>query len=1024
MADKFIRHAIERLTAPFGEKQPDNAERIRYASGILLLIIVFSFVVLTAFTIVGYPVNLLSWHINLALVGLVAAYAIARAGYPNGGVWLSIVAMVAGLIANAIPPQVSATSPFLLYLIIPILMAALFLSLKSQVFINAAIVGIVALLPVLYPQHITYDDTLINALVNLSAVSLIALALGFGRRQMTQRTRQQSTLLNALSHAHETLLTRASVITHAMSDFTYEVILEDGDPERLKFDNIEGAFERLTGYPRHDLRLPETLSMIHDDDRERVREHFKIAWDGQAHTIEARIITRDGQMRWMQDHAYPNTNEDGDVVSLICIAHDITDRVEREQALSDHAARQAVVAELGQRALGNLHTTHQIMEHAATRIRQALAADYVRIIEIAPDQKTVIFDHHTRNDGEDSAPVCTIHEPPLADVIRRVAVISIADTAHENRYPHIAESGLGSIAYVPLPTATVPVGVIVVGRAERGAFRKEVIDFLKSVANVLTTLIEQRRSHVAERQQRAIIEAQNRVAAALNSSLGLEAVLDTILDNLPRIVPHDYASIMMIEGDYARIIRHRGFPNKLHAMLSELKFDIRTDSTIHRMIRERSGLIWPDVRKEPSWRSAPELDMIRCYMGVPIFYQDEMVGVLNVDHGQPNSFTGEHLAQVQSFADQASIAIRNANHTRELEKRVAQRTAELEQERRYAQTILDGTAEGIYYAENHIIQYANPALASMTGYAITDIIGQTSGLFIGELDNEENWTRIKAYLRESPVWRGEVTVERADGGRLQAGVTVSVVEWGDAGLRTVTLLRDISKEKALQDQKMRFIANASHELRSPLTSINTRIYLMQRDPLRSKEHIEMFRYAVDRMNRLIEDLLDMSRFQNGVIRLQRRDVILQQVVSDTISLHEIEAQQRRIDLTVDLDPQPLSVNIDADRIGQVLTNLITNALNYTPDGGRVTVRMYHDEQTVVEVRDTGVGIAPEELESVFQPFYRGQQVNDIKGTGLGLCISREIVLLHGGDLAVESQLGVGSTFMLRLPAGLSEESIK
>lgn len=1023
MADKMVAQTIDRLIAPFDSKRTEIADRIRYASGILLVIIVFALVTLTIFTIVGYPINFQSWHINLALVGLVAAYAVTRMGYPNGGIWLGIVAIVAGLIVNATPPQVSAASPFLLYLIIPILLAALFLSMAAQILVNVSVVGIVAALPLLYPDHIVYDDLMVNALVNLSAVSLMALGLGLARRTLTQRTRLQAALFQTLSEEHDSLLTRATIITRAMSDFTYEVRLEDGDPERLSFDNIEGAFERLTGYPRNRLIKPETLSLIHEADRERVRKHLQTAWDGKAHTIEARIITRDGQTRWVQNHAYPRINAQGDVVSLICIAHDITDRTERENALSDHAIRQAVVAELGQRALSDVYTTHQIIRHAATLIRQALTADYVRIIEIAPDQRTVIFDHRISDKTDEPEQIYSVAEPPLADAIRRGVVINIDDSAHDRRYEQVAASGFASMVCVPLIAHAAPVGVMVVCRTEHNPFSKEVVDFLKSVANVLTSLIEQKRTQVAEDQQRAIIEAQNRVAAALNSSLGLEAVLDTILDNLPRIVPHDFASIMLVEGDHARIIRHRGFPAKHHAKLSQLTFNIRTDSAIRRMIRERSGLIWLDVHKEPGWRSLPEPDMIRCYMGVPIFHQDTLIGVLNVDHSQPNSFTGEHLSRVQSFADQASIAIRNANHTRELEKRVAQRTAELEREQRHMQTILDGTAEGIYYAENHVIQYINPALAAMTGYQMSDIIGQNSGLFIVETRDEENWRRIRAYLRDHPVWRGEVIVERADGVRFEAGATVSTIEWHDDRLRTVTLLRDISEQKALQEQKMRFIANASHELRSPLTSINTRIYLMQRDPMRMVDHIQMFRYAVDRMNRLIEDLLDMSRFQNGVIRLQRRNVIMQQVISDTIGLHEIEAQQREIELVIDLDPDPLNVHIDPDRIGQVLTNLINNALSYTPNGGRVTVRLQHDEQAVIQVQDTGIGIAPEELESVFQPFYRGEQVSDIKGTGLGLCISREIALLHGGDLSVQSQVGVGSVFQLRLPTPESEKSI-
>jgi PAS domain S-box-containing protein len=233
---------------------------------------------------------------------------------------------------------------------------------------------------------------------------------------------------------------------------------------------------------------------------------------------------------------------------------------------------------------------------------------------------------------------------------------------------------------------------------------------------------------------------------------------------------------------------------------------------------------------------------------------------------------------------------------------------------------------------------------------------------------------------------------------------------------------ELQAEKA---QQARFIANAAHELRTPITNLNTRIYLLQRTPEELAAHLSALQRLAQRMNRLVSDLLDMANFEHGLIKLNKQSIILQDVVADVVALQRPEAEKKGIALLVEQPEAPTVLIADEHRLQQVLTNLITNAILYTPEGGTITVSLHDGEQcgdecqhpdeeaVKLRVRDTGAGIPPESLELIFQPFYRLQSQQS--GTGLGLTIVQEIVRQHGGSICVESTVGEGSTFTVCLP---------
>jgi PAS domain S-box-containing protein len=536
-------------------------------------------------------------------------------------------------------------------------------------------------------------------------------------------------------------------------------------------------------------------------------------------------------------------------------------------------------------------------------------------------------------------------------------------------------------------------------------------------------------------EQRILAEALRDTAAALNSTLDLDEVLDRLLADIERVLPHDAADIMLIEGDSVRVVRSKGYTERgLADWITNLRFSLADTPSINTSIDSGDSgqpLVILDTQSDPRWVSFPENAWIRSHVKIPIRRGGQLMGFLNLDSSVPDFFRDVRTDQLQVFADQAAIAIHNAQlyeatrrHAIELEQRVQERTAELEQQHAQLQAILDAMGEGVIYSDmsNHV-KYINRSFARMVGYGVTEFLShptQAYAAITGAIENAEEWRKaVRRAIEHGGTWRGELQLRRKDGSSFDASETVTAVTL-PAGpiLGRVEIIRDISQEKALQAQKDRFIANASHELRTPLTNLKMRLYLARKQPYRLDEHLSIVDQVTDRMEHLVDDLLDISRFERGTIELDRHEVVLQNLISHVVMIQQPHADQKNIRLALDLPHVPLRTLADPKRLVQVFTNLIVNAINYTREDGFVAVQLHahregNGDYALVRIRDSGVGIQPRFLPQIFEPFFRVTD-GSVKGTGLGLSISKEIIELHGGAIMVESEIGKGSTFTVKL----------
>ncbi len=238
----------------------------------------------------------------------------------------------------------------------------------------------------------------------------------------------------------------------------------------------------------------------------------------------------------------------------------------------------------------------------------------------------------------------------------------------------------------------------------------------------------------------------------------------------------------------------------------------------------------------------------------------------------------------------------------------------------------------------------------------------------------------------------------------------------------VAVLRDIADQKALQRRHAEFVSAVSHEMKTPLAGIKAYVELLAdgdaADEQTREEFLNVINGQADRLQRLVENMLNLARIEAGVVQVNKQPQSLNELLEEALRVVRPAAEAKRIELAADLSPLYLSVLADRDMLLQAAINLLSNAVKYTPEGGRVILRSrLADRDLRFEVEDTGVGLSPEDCHRVFERFYRVKKDKDMaQGTGLGLPLAKHIVEdVHGGRLTVESQLGVGSTFAVSLP---------
>jgi PAS domain S-box-containing protein len=519
---------------------------------------------------------------------------------------------------------------------------------------------------------------------------------------------------------------------------------------------------------------------------------------------------------------------------------------------------------------------------------------------------------------------------------------------------------------------------------------------------------------------------------ALVRSLDLDSVLETLLDYLHRLVPYDSACVMLLDDGVLAVRATRGYESFTDAELTRhLTFDPGSHANLRTLIERSAPVILDDTQADPDWdrRFSPH---IRNWMGVPLLWDGGVVGLYSLDKVEPCFFTSQHRELAEALAAPATIAIQNARLTTRLQKTVAEQ-----------QVILDAAPTLIWYKDRHNrCLRANRAAAASLGLTPADVEGRSTYDLFPEDAARFYDDDLDVMLSGRPKL-GIVDAADTPSGERRYYLTDKIPYRDDAGtiIGVIVFAQDITARRNLEEQlrrvqKMeaagRLAGGLAHDFNNLLTAIlGYGDLLLARlpdgDPLR--RHAEEIRKAAERASSLTRQLLAFSRKQ----------VLVPEVVDLNALLSDLETMLRRlvgerIELALELGAGLDRVLADPGQIEQVVINLVLNARDAMPRGGKLGVATrnveldegyvhVHIEATpgphvVLEVKDTGIGMDAETASHIFEPFFTTKELG--KGTGLGLASVYGIVKQSNGHIAVETEPGKGSRFRVLLPRTSAE----
>jgi len=399
------------------------------------------------------------------------------------------------------------------------------------------------------------------------------------------------------------------------------------------------------------------------------------------------------------------------------------------------------------------------------------------------------------------------------------------------------------------------------------------------------------------------------------------------------------------------------------------------------------------------------------------------------DEPIPLPATNPWFELAQRFTDRFAAnceRLAKAEHSRDaLEIRVRRAAARLEQ----IEAVLDGMPEAIVAIDQFDeLILANPAAEALFELDAKSAVGQP-------LDKVLHCQQLIEMLIDTRRRkthggrRGEVELRDAAGQSHWLGVACQSMASHDRAAAAnrpagaFALLRDAGDQKAAEKRYADFVSSVSHEMKSPLAGIKAYVELLAdgeaTDEQTREEFVQVIGSQANRLQRLIDNLLNLAQIEAGAMNVSKDNVSLNDLLAETLDVLRPSAEAKRISLTAELSPMYLAAHADRDMMTQVAINLLSNAIKYTPEGGRVTLRSrLADAEVQFEAEDSGVGLSAEDQVRVFEKFYRVKKDRSMAGgTGLGLPLAKLIVEdVHGGRLTVRSTPGSGSVFIVSLPA--------
>jgi signal transduction histidine kinase/putative methionine-R-sulfoxide reductase with GAF domain len=616
-----------------------------------------------------------------------------------------------------------------------------------------------------------------------------------------------------------------------------------------------------------------------------------------------------------------------------------------------------------------------------------------------------------------------------------------------------------AVLTAPLVTQRGIAGIIVCQGDVHTLADRSQQEFVRSVASQAAIALENARLYAEVRAFNVKLEARinertqelrtlNEIALEVNSSLDSDTIMNNSLTRLAQLIGVEHGSIMLLDRETDQLINSAVLGR--HDNVGSVRFPLGK-GIVGKVAQNRKPLNVPDVTTDPNWEPPPEDDASAKRSGsmiaVPLIAHHELLGVLVLSHEQTGYFRDEHLRLLTAAANQIAIGIYNAQMYQQVEQQYWRRYEMQQlQEKAVSQStaILQSLSDGVIVCDqNGAVITVNLAaekildrpIDELVTWNLGDLLRRLLGRRVSELPLED----LLAHPWDERARPRTLSTTFQLGPRTISVTLDPVISTKEELLGAVAVFRDRTREVESDRLKTEFIGTVSHELRTPMTSIKgfTQLLVMGNlGPVNEtqREFLNIIQSNAERMIAIINDLLDITKIETGSVELEIRPIHVAETLSKVLLDLQTKVHERQQTLTLSLPAGLPLVRADAHRFNQILFNLVSNAVKYTPRGGSITIEarevtaeaVPEDERDglrpgryiQIDVRDTGVGIAPDDVPRIWERFYRTENPLKVEagGTGLGLSLVKPLVRLLGGRIWVESRINVGSTFSFVLPA--------
>lgn len=991
-------------------------------AALLLLLLLVSVPMLLLFFLLWLPALRLSMVLPalIILAGLYSAYHLSRSHY---ALWApSVFSMTYAIGISAMLRQAQEYALIPLFLIPPTLFASIFASRFVSLSLTAF--NLLLLFDIYIREPLSHEPLLQSngALIYFLFIP-ISLLISYYRSAVEAAGDAD------LRASQEKLQT----FFNAANDWIFTL-----DPQG-RFLFINDTMSAQTGYKPEDVigRRPEEF--LEDPSAREITDTVtRILAGEKIEVFTGEVHLRNGRRFWIEVRGRALLNAQGQVEQTMHIGRDVTQRIRQSKTELQQRQFAEALSEIATLLNSSLEL-ELILDQVLDNIHRVLPYD-VADVTLVQDGKTRVVRHRgyeafAATDSIEQATFVVTETPNLRQMAETGQPMSITDV---RQFPGWIWAGglewVRSLAGAPIVREGVCLGFLHVASIQPGAYTPSHAQRLQAFANQVANALHNARLYELEQQRRHVAEMLRQTTAILNSSLSLNEVLNRILEQLRRTIPFDSASVQQREEEYTVIRAVAGFshPEKLLG----LRIPITDNLPNSHAIKQRRPVAFPNVshvfphfyNEAERYQSA----LIRSWLAVPLLFDEEVIGLITLDRHQVRPFTADEIEIAATFAQHAAIALHNASlydqlarYNETLETAVARRTAELMQTTQQVSAILENSPDAIILFDHNLkLQLLNPAYTDMFGYSKENPCPDLPGCLVTPEEAPRFLKAIQIVQQEGHALRLNFVAKRRDGSQFDADIALAPVQQPNSPPNLLCSIRDISALKEIERVKDDFVSNVSHELRTPIANLQLHHDLLQLNPEKRDAYIQRIGREIGRLNTIVEGLLQLSRLDQERVEWEIRLLDLNEMVETYLTDRLPLAASRGIHLEHMLASDLPGVQGDARLLGQVLSIMLTNALNYTPNEGtvslRTTAKIDHNQHWVgFQVSDTGLGIRADEMPNILKRFYRGQagRKSGEPGTGLGLAIADEIVRRHRGKIEIQSAgEGKGTTFTVWLPA--------